>query len=227
MFWRKIRINTFYDPCIKGISCIETLAPVKDVYQKLDIFLDNKPHMTYDFEKNNNRRIELASDLEPGTHELKFVLNEHNIFFNGDITYCLEKPDNHPNCCVRLRTKLSSTEIKEGQGSEIMVKIINRDKEQGVPMTTAIISIPAGLEPRHRQLKDLVDMGTIDYYETKNREVIIFLKEMGPKQTVQFKIDVVASYPGEYIGNASCVYLYYTESEKYWIDALQVNIIPE
>eukprot|EP01092_Planopodium_desertum_P005367 TRINITY_DN2247_c0_g2_i3.p1 TRINITY_DN2247_c0_g2~~TRINITY_DN2247_c0_g2_i3.p1 ORF type:complete len:141 (-),score=31.19 TRINITY_DN2247_c0_g2_i3:40-462(-) len=93
-------------------------------------------------------------------------------------------------------------------------------------MTVALIGLPGGLEPRHEQLKELVKTGTIDFYEVIGREVVCYLREMGPAQTVSFKIDVEAKIPGIYAGPASRIYLYYTDESKFWTDPLKISILP-
>ena len=47
--------------------------------------------------------------------------------------------------------------------------------DKGQPMTVAILGLPAGLQPRADQLEELKKAGTIDYYETRAREVILLL----------------------------------------------------
>ena len=108
---------------------------------------------------------------------------------------------------------MSNSEIQEGEGSEILVTMKNKDKNVGQPMVLAIIGLPGGLEPRHEQLQELVKGGVIDFYEVIGREVAVYLREMGPGQTVSFKIDVVAKIPGKYTGQASRIYLYYTNGK--------------
>jgi len=170
----------------------------------------------------------LTSKIKFGKkHKVNISHKEKNpLFFAASIKYYQEQPDNHPNCCLTLKTELKSTTINEGEGTEINVTITNTDKIQGVPMTTAIIGLPGGLEPRHKQLKDLVELGKIDFYEVMDRDVVVYLREMGPEQALEFKIDVTASFPGEYSSNASCVYLYYTHNERFWTDPLTVKIEP-
>ena len=55
--------------------------------------------------------------------------------------------------------------------------------------------------------------GVIDFYEVLGREVVIYLREMGPGQELKFRIDVVAKIPGKFRGQASRIYLYYTNGK--------------
>jgi len=176
----------------------------------------------------------LSRKLIPGT-EQKFKMELHGdekligkgrVFYQCSFQYRDVQPDNHPNCCVALETTLSNKEIIEGEGSEVNVVMKNLDDSQGVPMTIALIGLPGGLEPRHRQLKELVNMKVIDYYEVINRYVVIYMREMGPGEVLKFKIDVTATIPGLYVGEASCIYLYYTDDMKNWNEPLSVKIVP-
>ncbi|MEE8451007.1 MAG: hypothetical protein V3R99_03800, partial [Thermoguttaceae bacterium] len=87
-----------------------------------------------------------------------------------------------------------------------------------------ILGLPAGLEARPDQLEELKKAGTLDYYETRAREVICYWRCLKPKQTIDIKLDLVAAIPGQYIGPASRAYLYYTAEQKQWCDPLQIEI---
>jgi len=91
-------------------------------------------------------------------------------------------------------------------------------------MTVALLGLPAGLEPRPDQLDELKEKGTIDYYETRPREVICYWRSLAPKKEVELKLDLVAAVPGRYTGPASRAYLYYTSEQKRWADPLEVEI---
>jgi uncharacterized protein YfaS (alpha-2-macroglobulin family) len=91
-------------------------------------------------------------------------------------------------------------------------------------MTIAILGLPAGLEPRADQLEELKKAGTIDYYETRAREVIFYWRSLAPKKQIALKLDLIAAVPGKYTAPASRVYLYYTPEQKQWADPLAVEI---
>eukprot|EP01123_Difflugia_compressa_P013566 TRINITY_DN6362_c0_g1_i1.p1 TRINITY_DN6362_c0_g1~~TRINITY_DN6362_c0_g1_i1.p1 ORF type:complete len:169 (-),score=26.32 TRINITY_DN6362_c0_g1_i1:24-500(-) len=150
--------------------------------------------------------------------------NGGSVPYSIEIKYQSEKPNSHPACQVHLEAKLSLTEVNEGESDEIFVKMTNLNKEQGQPMTIARISLPGGLEPRYEQLSELVSSNTISFFEVNNRCVDIYLRSMSPAQQVLFKIDVIATIPGKYVGSASCIYLYYTDEEKNWIDPMSVQV---
>ena len=96
--------------------------------------------------------------------------------------------------------------------------------DQGQPMTLAIIGLPAGLQPQPKQLEQLRKAGTIDYYETRAREVICYWRSLAPNKKVDIALDLVAQWPGKYTGPASRTYLYYTPEQKNWTEPLAVEI---
>jgi len=163
---------------------------------------------------------------DPIKYSLELKTDTTTCAYSLSILYSILKPDNDPLCMVDLVTKLSSTQLTEGEGSEIYVSMKNLDNNNGQPMTIAIIGLPGGLEPRHSQLDELVKSGKIDFFEITGREVVIYLCEMGKGQEVIFKIDVEAKLPGYYTGPASRIYLYYTKESKRWNDQLSVTINP-
>jgi hypothetical protein len=58
---------------------------------------------------------------------------------------------------------LDSTNIAEGEGTEIAVKIRNK-KDEPLPMTMVIVGLPGGLELRHEKMKELVTSGKLASY---------------------------------------------------------------
>jgi len=103
------------------------------------------------------------------------------------------------------------------------VTLTNR-RAEGVPMTLARIGLPAGLEPREDQLKELKKSGAIDFYETRPREVTLYLRGMAPSSEKRVALDLVAAVPGEFEGPASSAYLYYADDKKTWTAPLRVRI---
>jgi hypothetical protein len=91
-------------------------------------------------------------------------------------------------------------------------------------MTVAILGLPAGLQPRPDQLEELKKAGTIDYFETRAREVILYWRDLEPKQEIPVRLDLVAEWPGRYTAPASRAYLYYTPEQKHWIEPLRISI---
>jgi hypothetical protein len=166
----------------------------------------------------------LEGELQPGKNELTISLTgENQMPYTIDVSYRARQPQSHPECAVGLTTKLSANEVKAGEMVTLEAELVNKSDE-GQPMTTAILGLPAGLQPRADQLEELKKAGTIDYYETRAREVICYWRSLAPKKRVPLKLDLVAEFSGKYTGPASRAYLYYTAERKDWAAPLQVEI---
>jgi alpha-2-macroglobulin-like protein len=91
----------------------------------------------------------------------------------------------------------------------------------------AIIGIPSGLDVRHEKLKELKKSEVIDFYEIVGSNIHLYWRGMESNSKFKFSIDVIASIPGEFVGPASCTYLYYTNEHKMWVDALKCKVNPK
>jgi hypothetical protein len=97
----------------------------------------------------------------------------------------------------------------------------------------AIIGLPAGLTlPEDmKQLKDHAllrddgkEKGLIGAWETRGRELILYWRDLAPRQKIDVPLDLICRVPGEYSGPASRAYLYYNADLKHWAEPLQVII---
>ncbi|MFN2168146.1 MAG: hypothetical protein ACK2U9_18035, partial [Anaerolineae bacterium] len=68
--------------------------------------------------------------------------------------------------------------------------------------------------------------GLIAFYETHPREVILYLRQLKPSQTLSLPLLLVATVPGTYTAPASSAYLYYTDEHKTWVPPVKVTITP-
>ena len=74
------------------------------------------------------------------------------------------------------------------------------------------------------QLKELKDRKLIDFYETKNREVVLYFRSLAPQANRTIDLNLLARVPGEYTSPASRSYLYYTDELKNWSEPLRVRV---
>ncbi len=124
---------------------------------------------------------------------------------------------------MSLATALQRTQVKLGESVRLDVTLSNKT-DQGLPMTLARIEIPGGLQFQTWQLKELREKGLIGFYETRPREVNLYLRQMQPKQEVKLPLDLIATVPGEYTAQASTAYLYYTSEHKAWVSGTKIAI---
>jgi hypothetical protein len=141
------------------------------------------------------------------------------------VEYRSTKPATSPEVVANLETKLEKATVKMGESVRLVATVTNKTAT-GQPMTLARVGLPGGLTFQTWQLKELRDKGLVSFYETQQREVILYFRDMKPSESKTIPLDLVASVPGEYTGPASSAYLYYTDEHKVWAPALKVKIDP-
>lgn len=180
--------------------------------------------------------IELAEPekhLKTGKNPVQIEITGKNTFpFTLTWAYQVEKPAGAEGCPVRIGTKLDRKTADEGETVHLTVTVENaEDKGQG--MAVAIIGLPAGstLPEDMKQLKDHAllrdegkERGLISAFETRGRELILYWRDLAPKQKIEVPLDLICRVPGEYRGPASRSYLYYNADLKHWIDPLDIAI---
>ena len=139
------------------------------------------------------------------------------------LEYHTNLPPTDPDCAVDVTTRLARTDLTEGETVRLDVTLRNR-RPDGVPMTLARIGLPAGLEPRAEQLREMKEQGVVAFYETRPREVTLYFRGMAPSEEKCLALDLVAEIPGDFEGPATSAYLYYTDDRKTWAPPLAVRI---
>ncbi len=181
------------------------------------------------FTKNMQGSIELASIsrfLTVGKHKIQVVMEGGSSMpYSITADYNTLTPNSSQQCKLHLEVALADSEIVEGLATEANLTVTNKTGET-VPTPTAVIGIPAGLEVRHDQLKELVAAGKVAAYEVIGREVVLYWLGMEAEQRVDLSISLIAAVPGTYTGPASRAYLYYTDEHKVWNDGLTAKILP-
>jgi hypothetical protein len=162
--------------------------------------------------------------LTAGANKVQIVhQGERALPYSLAVDYRSTRPASHPDTAVALETRIARTDLKMGDAVRVTVTLRNRTS-QGQPMTLARIGLPGGLAFQSWQLKELVDKKMVDFYETRGREVILYLRQMAPGESRAVPLDLVATVPGDYTGPASQAYLYYTDDQRAWASPLAVHI---
>ena len=167
---------------------------------------------------------------------MRFEITGKNVFpYTLTATYRTLKPASAEQCAVKLSTHLDRPQAVEGETVHLTVTVENaEDKGQG--MAIAIIGLPSGLTlPEDmKQLKDYAllrnngkEKGLIGAWEVRGRELVLYWRDLAPKQKIEVPLDLICQVPGEYTGPASRAYLYYNADHKHWVDALKVTITPK
>jgi hypothetical protein len=167
---------------------------------------------------------QLAADLGPGKHTVALKMEDGaKMPFSISVKYNSALPDSDERTQVGIQVALKDSQLREGEVTEATVSIINK-RDHAVPTPLAIVGIPAGLEVRHDQLKEIVKSGKIDAYEVIGREVILYWRHFLANKQLELPLSLVAAVPGSYTGPASRAYLYYTDEYKNWAPGVKVNI---
>jgi hypothetical protein len=139
------------------------------------------------------------------------------------VEYRSDKPADHPDAAVQIATRLERSEVPMGEAVRLVATVTNRTQE-GQPMTLARIGLPGGLTSQTWQLKELREKGQIAFFETRAREVVLYLDGLAPGESLELPLDLVATVPGTYTGPASSGYLYYTNDQRTWSEGLRVTV---
>jgi hypothetical protein len=144
--------------------------------------------------------------------------------FSLEIAYHAPQPADSPDCPLKLATALSARLVAEGEPVDLAVTVEAGDADVAMPV--AVVGLPAGLEPRHERLKELLAEGRIASYEILGRELILYWRALKAGEKIQLSIPMLADLPGRYRAPASRVYAYYTDEFKRWVPGTGIEISP-
>ncbi|GAB4341354.1 MAG: hypothetical protein OHK0038_21050 [Flammeovirgaceae bacterium] len=148
---------------------------------------------------------------------------KHPLPYTFSVNYSTYLPPSSDSCKVSLKTTLNNETVKMGETLRLNVVLTNKT-QGGLPMTIAIVGIPAGLSLQPWQLKELQDKQVFDFYEIKGNRLAIYYRQMKPSEVKEINLDLKADIPGVYEGSASSAYLYYTNEFKHWTNGLKVEV---
>jgi len=186
----------------------------------MEIFVDGKKAGSRQYEKGERGAIEI-SGLEKfigtGKHEIevKFVGVENPLPYSVAVDYSTTLPNSSDHCKVKLDTRLAGKQVKMGETLRLTASLQNTTAT-GLPMTMAVIGLPAGMSAQPWQLKEMQEQGVFDFYETRDNNLICYYRQMKPSELREIKLDLKADIPGTYDAPASAAYLYYTPEDKFW-----------
>ena len=179
------------------------------------------------FNETSKGAIELpdfSSELTTGQHQVELRMADGSKMpFALEVTYNTPLPNNAATLPVSLTTTLSHSQVPEGEPVELHATITVA--EDNVPTPIAIIGIPAGLELRHDQLKELVGKDSISAYEVRDSELILYWRALKAGETRVIPVSLTADIPGTYTSPASRIYPYYTDEQKLWHAGHTVTVL--
>jgi outer membrane protein OmpA-like peptidoglycan-associated protein len=141
------------------------------------------------------------------------------------VEYRTRQPASGAAAPVGLTTVLTRDEATLGQNVRLDVTVTNREGT-GQPMTLARVGLPGGLTFQTWQLKELRERGVISFYETRPREIILYFRQLLPRERKHIPLELKATVPGRFTGPASSAYRYYGDDQKSWAAPLAIRIRP-
>jgi hypothetical protein len=167
----------------------------------------------------------LAEGSPVGEHTVAIAFEDTKtaLPYSLGVSYHTWKPASSEACKVDLKTETAASAVKVGQTLRITTVLRNKTQE-GLPMTMAVVGLPAGLSPQPWQLKELQEKKTVDFYEVSGSSVVFYYRQMKPGEEKTIQLDCKAEIPGRYTAPASRAYLYYTNEDKVWTSLTPINV---
>ncbi|HED34197.1 MAG TPA: A-macroglobulin complement component [Gammaproteobacteria bacterium] len=213
---------------LKAINAYDAARAQPKQAGSVQLYIDNRAFgAPVKFTKGTKGAIELpdfSASLLPGEHSIVLKMTDGSKMpFALEVQYNTHLPVSSSTAQLKLSTKLSTSEINEGEPLEMQISVMAGSNDAPTPV--AIVGIPAGLEVRHDQLKELVDAGRISAYEVIGSELVLYWRALKSQEKRVIPVTFTAAIPGTYTGPASRIYLYYTDEEKVWENAQSVTVL--
>ncbi|MBX9850157.1 MAG: carboxypeptidase regulatory-like domain-containing protein [Cytophagaceae bacterium] len=194
----------------------------------IELYIDGHKVISREYKAGETKAIEmkqLEKFLSEGKHKIKVKYPgvKEALPYSFAINYNTFLPANAQECKVTLKTKILNSTVKAGETVRMNVILSNTSKE-GLPMTMAVIGIPAGMTAQPWQLKEIQEKKMVDFYEIRGNYVFFYYRQMAPNEIREINLDLKAEMPGEFEANASSAYLYYTNEFKHWSKPDKVKI---
>ena len=188
---------------------------------KIEILLDGKQIAEASYLKGESRPIELnglEKYIVDGKSKLtvRYLGTKNALPYSIGINYFTSIPQSSDDCKLALSCKWDRRQARVGETLRLTTLLSNKSKTEGLPMSMAVIGIPAGLSAQAWQLKELKEKQIVDFYEIQGNAVICYFRQMKPGEVKTIQLDLKAEFPGEFDSPASSAYLYYTNEFKNW-----------
>jgi len=166
-----------------------------------------------------------AGALSPGERRVELRMKEGAPMpYSLRISYATALPASASACKVGLSTALARAEITEGELVDLRVEVVNLT-EAGLAMVVAIVGLPGGIEARVDWLKKLVSDGSVDCWEARGREVVLYWRSMAPGARRALTLSLIGEVPGTYSAPPSRAYLYYDDEDRAWAPPLRARVV--
>ncbi|HEY3402519.1 MAG TPA: MG2 domain-containing protein [Ohtaekwangia sp.] len=195
---------------------------------EIQILVNNTLTESLAYESDNRDKLimnKFVSSLGNGEQNLRVLFNNTGqpLPYSVNVQWRTKEPPSSTNCKVKLTTTLAAETVRGNETVRLAINLKNKTTD-GLPMTVAIVGIPAGLSVQPWQLKELQEKNVFDFYEIMNNNLVLYYREMGPAEIHVVNLDLKAEIPGTYTASPSSAYLYYTNEYKDWVRGTSVTI---
>jgi alpha-2-macroglobulin-like protein len=187
----------------------ESLAYAQNTRDKISL-----TEFSNQFSKNGDQKLKIVFNNTPAA--LPYSMN---VYWHS------KTPSSNEDCKVRISTNLNAEQIRLNETVRLTATVTN-STAQGLPMTMAVIGIPAGLSAQPWQLKELQEKKVFDFYEINDGFVYVYYRQLKPNEIRNISLDLKGEIPGKFTGAASSTYLYYTDEYKDWAAGNRIEIKP-
>lgn len=176
--------------------------------------------------ENGILKIDQLEDfITAGPQELtvRFLDAEGDFPFTFDVNYFTSIPRTHANCPLKITTTVPQSRLKLGDNLRLEVAVKNTTDQQ-LPMTTALVGIPGGASVQPWQLKEIMEREEVAYYEIFDHYLVFYWRHFKANEEKVISLDLKTEFAGEFESAPGCVYLYYTDQERYWTRGERVGV---
>lgn len=213
---------------LKAIVAHDAARPRLKRAGSVVVSVNGEPCVEVSFTADHEGPITLpsfAGALSPGERTVELRMKEGAPMpYSLRVCHATAAPASAAACKVGLSTALARAEITEGQPVDLRVELVNLT-EGGLTMVVAIVGLPAGLEARVDCLKELVRGGSVDCWEARGREVVLYWRSVAPGSERALTLSLIGAVPGTYSAPASQAYLYYSDEDKAWAPPLRARVV--
>ncbi len=216
--------------CLQALTAHASIRPANTEGQ-ITIYANERAIDSVGYDKFTVRELAMINSI--ATHNEKESLR---IQFNGqkkstmsyslDLTWRARTPATDSSCKVAVSTKIDRTVVSANSTVRMQIRLVNKTSG-GLPMSMAVIGIPAGLSLQPWQLKELQEKGVFDFYEIIGDRIAFYYRELGPQGSPVINLDLKAEVPGVFVSAASSGYLYYQADSKDWKRGVRIEVTPK
>ncbi len=211
---------------LKAMTAYAEASRVTQASGTATIYVDGEQAGQISYEKGHQGALvfDLSKHIHSGKNRIEVELDSSEpLPYSVAVSFASKVPASSPETKVSLATRIDKRKVAMGEGVRIHATVKNLT-EKGVPMTLARVGIPGGLTFQTWQLKELRDKKLIAFYETREREIVLYFRSLAPGATRDVDLDLLAQVPGTYTAPASQAYLYYTDEHRNWVAPVKIEV---